>query len=135
MFKMKCNLGYAGKIQETELLNNYGLKARQISEQNPQEVQGTADSVVKGFFSHFFDKRSVRRALKVALVVGPVLAFINHFDLCLGSDITTERIVKIVVTFIVPFCVSGYSSATTMMEDEKRMRAAGKTTVIDTRKN
>ena len=126
---------YAGKIQVTELLNNHGLRAMRTSRQSLQDVQETADSVVKGFFSHFFDRRSIGRALKVALVVGPVLALINHFDLWLGSDITTERIVKIVVTFIVPFCVSGYSSATTMMEDEKRMRAAGKTTVIDTRKN
>jgi len=64
-----------------------------------------------------FHARTVRKAVRVALVVGPVLGIINHFDLFLGAEVTVLRLSKIAVTFLVPFCVSAYSSATTMIAD------------------
>ena len=67
--------------------------------------------------SCFFHHRTVRKAIRVALVVGPILGMINHFDLLLGAEVTLLRLSKITVTFLVPFCVSAYSSATTMMAD------------------
>ena len=63
----------------------------------------------------FFDPGSVRRAIRVALIVGPVLGLINHFELLAGGEFTVVRLFKIGLTFLVPFCVSTYSSATTMM--------------------
>jgi hypothetical protein len=49
-------------------------------------------------------------ALKVSIVVGTVLAFINHGDALLKVDLGAERVVQIALTFLVPYCVSTYSS-------------------------
>lgn len=48
------------------------------------------------------------RSLGVALVVGTILNLINQGDaLFLGADINW---LKIVLTFVVPFCVSTYGA-------------------------
>ncbi|MCB2189048.1 MAG: nitrate/nitrite transporter NrtS [Deltaproteobacteria bacterium] len=67
------------------------------------------------FFSSFFHPRTVARSIKVALVVGPVLATINHLDSVLSQGLTSALMIKIGLTFLVPFSVSGFSSAQTMM--------------------
>jgi len=52
----------------------------------------------------------VRRAAKVALVVGLILAAINHGDRILGGEVDLATLVKIILTFAVPYGVSTYSS-------------------------
>jgi hypothetical protein len=59
----------------------------------------------------------VMRALKVAIVVGTILAAINHGDKFLvmlldpmSMALTATDLLKIVVTYIVPYSVSTYSS-------------------------
>ena len=52
----------------------------------------------------------VRRAATVALVVGTVLVAINHGDALLRGDISFGRILRILLTICVPYCVSTYSS-------------------------
>jgi len=56
------------------------------------------------------DKAVVHRALKMALLVGIVLAAINHGDAIVNGALTAVQAVKIVVTFFVPYCVSTISS-------------------------
>jgi len=56
-------------------------------------------------------RTTMKRSLKVAAVVGTVLAVINHYDMFLSGAFTTRRCVQIVVTYLVPFCVSTVSSA------------------------
>jgi hypothetical protein len=56
-------------------------------------------------------QRSVRqRALKVAAVVGPILTVINQGDVLLAGPYTAKTWLKIVLTFIVPYCVSTFAS-------------------------
>jgi hypothetical protein len=64
----------------------------------------------------------VRRALAVAAVVGVVLAVINHGDALLSGDISLPRALRMIVTALVPYCVSTYSSVCALRE---RMDAAG----------
>jgi len=52
----------------------------------------------------------VRRALGYALVVGFVLAMINHGDCLVGGYFRTSCLLKIVVTACVPYAVSTLSS-------------------------
>lgn len=55
---------------------------------------------------------TVRRAIRVALVVAPILVIINQGDVLLsGSTITPRLAFKIALTFVVPYLVSSYSSA------------------------
>ena len=50
------------------------------------------------------------RALRVALIVGVVLFAINQLDVVLRGDVTPAVVAKIVLTFLVPYSVSTYSS-------------------------
>lgn len=48
----------------------------------------------------------VRRALITALIVGTVLTIINQGDRLLTGDVTAGVLVKIGLTYLVPYCVS-----------------------------
>jgi hypothetical protein len=52
----------------------------------------------------------VRRALRYAVVVGTILVSINHGDAILRGDVSTGRLLRIVLTCMVPYCVSTASS-------------------------
>jgi hypothetical protein len=70
--------------------------------------------------------RSVaRRAARVALVVGSVLIAINHGAALLRGDLTRGRLLQIVLTVCVPYCVSTYSSVSAMREQGRELRAKG----------
>ncbi|MBP9887579.1 MAG: nitrate/nitrite transporter NrtS [Leptospiraceae bacterium] len=56
-------------------------------------------------------KQNIVLALKVSLVVGTILGMINHFDMFLSCNFEIGRIIKMVVTYLVPFCVSLFSSS------------------------
>lgn len=61
----------------------------------------------------------VRRAATVALIVGSVLVAINHGDALFRGDLTLGRLLRIVLTVCVPYCVSTYSSVSAMREQGK----------------
>jgi hypothetical protein len=50
------------------------------------------------------------RAIKVALIVGTILAGINHVDVILTGQVTALVVAKIGLTYLVPFSVSTYSA-------------------------
>jgi len=59
------------------------------------------------------------RAVKVAAVVGPILTTINQYDVLLNGNYSPRVIGKIFLTFLVPCCVSSFSSARTEIERER----------------
>ncbi|MCH2249440.1 MAG: nitrate/nitrite transporter NrtS [Cognatishimia sp.] len=63
----------------------------------------------------------MRRAAMIALVVGTILAIINHGDRLIAGDLNGEVITQILMTYLVPYCVSTYSAVLTIRE---RMREA-----------
>jgi hypothetical protein len=50
------------------------------------------------------------RALKVAVVVGPLLIAINHGDALINGELSPLRLLKMGLTMMVPYCVSTFSS-------------------------
>jgi hypothetical protein len=48
----------------------------------------------------------VVRSVKIAAVVGTILALINHYDRILAGSWTTTMVIKIVLTYLVPYGVS-----------------------------
>ena len=52
----------------------------------------------------------VRRALGYAVVVGAILISINHGDALLRGEIGEARLLKLMLTVMVPYCVSTSSS-------------------------
>ncbi len=78
------------------------------------------ESTLKIFIKNFFRYETIYRATKVAIIVGPILIIINHHDSLLHLELSKHLYFKIVLTFLVPFCVSAYSSARAYSADELR---------------
>jgi hypothetical protein len=64
---------------------------------------------MEGFLKLASQKESLNRALRVAVLVGIILNIINNPSL---FKLSTEgiNIYRVLLTFLVPFCVSLYSS-------------------------
>ncbi|WP_066984259.1 nitrate/nitrite transporter NrtS [Methylomonas lenta] len=60
------------------------------------------------------------RALKVALVVGSILMLINHGDVILSNGLSIKEFIKITLTYLVPYCVSTYSSTEAVCASENK---------------
>jgi len=58
------------------------------------------------------------RSLKMASIVGIILAAINHGDHLLLGTMTFTNWVKVLITFCVPFCVSTISSALAIKREQ-----------------
>ena len=67
-----------------------------------------------------FEASVRKRALKVAMLVGSILAVINHGDALLSGDASATVWIKIVLTFVVPYCVATFASVQAI-----RQRAGG----------
>lgn len=74
------------------------------------------------FLKNFFRRETVLRAIRVALVIGPILIIINHHDQLLELDLTPRLVLKCILTFFVPYCVSAYSSARAYTSEQLRLR-------------
>ncbi len=66
---------------------------------------------MKLFLKHATDKVCVFRAVKVALVVGTILALINHYDAIFTFSIEATNVFQIILTYLVPYCVATFGSA------------------------
>jgi len=62
-----------------------------------------------GFWQACFLKQTVRRALRIALMVGTALVLINQWEALLGDAVLSWP--KLVLTYCVPYLVSSYSTA------------------------
>lgn len=58
----------------------------------------------------------VVRALRIAAVVGVVLALINHGDKLVTGQVTAPTAFKMGLTFLIPYCVSTFSSVIAIRE-------------------
>jgi hypothetical protein len=57
----------------------------------------------------------VRRSGKVALLVGSILVAINYGDRLFGGSLSGRDLVKIALTFCVPYCVSTYAAVSALL--------------------
>ena len=97
--------------------------ARQIAGETPcSHPRACLTSAVlrgEGMFLTLATRRDVvARALKTALLVGSILIVINHGDALLAGDVGAARIVKILLTFLVPYCVSTYAGVAALLSVE-----------------
>jgi spore maturation protein SpmB len=56
------------------------------------------------------NKKNITTALLVAVIVGTVLNIINSYDVFVDGTFTGKNVIRIMLTYITPFCVSLYSS-------------------------
>ena len=55
------------------------------------------------------------RGIRVAVIVGPILILLNHGDTLFFGTVTSAVALKMILTPLVPFCVSVYSSVSTII--------------------
>jgi hypothetical protein len=65
----------------------------------------------------------VRRAIGYAVVVGAILIAINHGDAILAGTVDTPRAARMLLTVLVPYCVSTLSSVGALRVAERGSKA------------
>ncbi len=75
---------------------------------------------MKNFFILAARKDVIKRALKIALVVGFILAAINHGDRILLDQMKSIDWIKVVVTFFVPYSVATISAVLTLIKKSEK---------------
>ena len=78
-----------------------------ITQQNAAHLKMTSHL---SFLQLTFSRGVVINAIKVSLVVGSILAAINHGSAIVAFDITHQTYIKIFLSFVVPYCVASYSA-------------------------
>lgn len=76
----------------------------------PLSVAASAGHAIPSVLSVARRPRVVRRALRYLVIVGTILITINHGDAILRGDVTTPRVLRMLLTCLVPYCVSTASS-------------------------
>lgn len=64
----------------------------------------------------------VKRSLLVAMIVGTILNLINQGDALFGS--AKLNLLKLLLTYSVPFCVATYGAVTYRLSTEKELQPA-----------
>jgi hypothetical protein len=72
--------------------------------------RGSGGAAMSEWLKIALRKDVVVRAVKLAVIVGTILAAINHGDKLLALALSSTDALKIGVTFFVPYCVSTISS-------------------------
>jgi len=62
------------------------------------------------YLSIAFSREICITSFKVSLFVGTLLVLINHSTAVFNASLTTENVLQIALTYLVPYCVSTYSS-------------------------
>ena len=65
--------------------------------------------------SLMFSKQVFPRAIKVALLVGTLLALINHGDKIFSLSLTNQDYIKLILTYLVPYAVSSWSAVSAII--------------------
>lgn len=61
-----------------------------------------------------------KTALRISLVVGTILALINHSPAIFTLTLSPQNLFQILLTYLVPFGVSTYSSMKIIQNNEKQ---------------
>lgn len=70
--------------------------------------------------------KNIKPALILALTVGSLLNLINSYDVVLNGNFSHKNVLRIVLTYITPFCVSLYSSARALKQHKKQQAEPGR---------
>jgi Ca2+/Na+ antiporter len=63
----------------------------------------------RSIISYCLERATLLFAIKLALVVGTILALINHGQVIISGHLTFDQLLPMLITYCVPFSVSMYS--------------------------
>ena len=61
-------------------------------------------------------KKTVIRSFKVMCIVGTILLSINYGDLIMAGSLEPYHVLKILLTYLVPYCVATYGAVSVQLE-------------------
>lgn len=64
----------------------------------------------------WFSSQILKRSIKTAIVVGTILAFINHGDLIFSWSLTPQCWIKMGLTCLVPYSVASWTATKAKLE-------------------
>jgi hypothetical protein len=67
------------------------------------------------------DSATMIRSVKVALVVGTILVAINHGGALIAGDLDLARLLRICLTYVVPFAVATYATVSVHYRGEDKV--------------
>ena len=67
------------------------------------------------WFTVAFAGATVRRSLRIAVVVGSILVTINYGDRILAGTLGSVEWIKIGLTYCVPYCVATYAAVSALL--------------------
>lgn len=70
---------------------------------------------MKDWLEIAFSRQIVMRAMKIAFIVGTILVAINQGDAILDGSLTAATVWKILMTYLVPYCVSTYAAVSAII--------------------
>jgi hypothetical protein len=65
----------------------------------------------------------VVRALKTSAVIGTILVAINHGDAILSGEVDRSRVLQMLLTYLVPYCVATYAAVGAILDADARARS------------
>ncbi len=81
---------------------------------------------MKLFLKYAINRQIVITSIKVALVIGTILALINHYDAILNGTLNTTGLIQILLTYLVPYAVATYGAAEHARRIELEKSKSGK---------
>lgn len=73
----------------------------------------------KSWWDIALEREVIKRSLKTSLIIGSILAMINHGDALLALDMPLDRVIKMVLTYAVPYLVSTSASIGAIRHHDK----------------
>lgn len=70
------------------------------------------------YLKYAFIRSTVFRSIKVALVVGTILALINHVEIITDGIVSATTLFQIVLTYLVPYAVATHAAASQASQSE-----------------
>lgn len=75
---------------------------------------------MREFLKYALMSSTIRRAVKVALIITPILTVMNHFQEIRELRMGEVFWLQAALTFLVPYCVSTFSSAQAAREEHNK---------------
>ena len=77
----------------------------------------TGDTVLR-WYRAALRPEVTRRSIRVALIVGTFLVALNYTDRWLKGNLVPFDYLKMMLTYLVPYCVSTYASVSTILSSD-----------------
>lgn len=76
-------------------------------------------SSISNYITIALNPEVVKTAIKLSLIVGTLLALINHAPAIFSLTLNRQNLYQIALTYLVPYCVSTYSSVNIILKGKK----------------